>query len=153
MYEYKKKRAKEAFEDGFVELFSGLCEDECIYINRNKQYNLSCDSLYSDYLCELGATFIDLFDKVYRSDYEDENVKIKILNEMQDIFNFVKKLGPTNDNSIMTDGDIRDSFLICYSPEVILPMTKIESIKYDKFCTYLLCFESVFKAFEMIDIK
>lgn len=150
VYEYKKKRAKEAYENGFADIFCGLCEEENNYINRGKQYNLSCDCAYGSYLCDLGTVFIDLFDKVYRKDYEDENAKLAIIKEMQEIFDFVKRLGNTNNRLTMTDGNIRDSFLTFYSPEVILPMLEREVIDYDKFCTYLLCYESVTKAFEMI---
>ena len=150
VYEYKKKRAKEAYENGFAELFSGLCKDENIFINRNKQYNLSCDSLYDGYLLDLGTVFIELFYKVYCDDYEDKNAKLETIKEMQEIFDFVKRLGNTNDKLTMTDGNIRDSFLTYYSPEVIFPMSEGEIVKFDKFCTYLLCYESVTKAFEMI---
>ena len=150
VYEYKKKRAKEAYENGFADIFCGLCEEENIYINRGKQYNLSCDCAYGSYLCDLGTVFIDLFDKVYRKDYEDENAKLAIIKEMQEIFDFVKRLGNTNNRLTMTDGNIRDSFLTYYSPEVIFPMLEGEIVKFDKFCTYLLCYESVTKAFEMI---
>lgn len=150
VYEYKKKRAKEAYENGFANIFCGLCEEENIYINRGKQYNLSCDCAYGSYLCDLGTVFIDLFDKVYRKDYEDENAKLAIIKEMQEIFDFVKRLGNTNNRLTMTDGNIRDSFLTYYSPEAIFPMLEGEIVKFDKFCTYLLCYESVTKAFEMI---
>ena len=98
----------------------------------------------------MGTVFIDLFDKVYRKDYEDENAKLAIIKEMQEIFDFVKRLGNTNNRLTMTDGNIRDSFLTYYSPEVIFPMLEGEIVKFDKFCTYLLCYESVTKAFEMI---
>lgn len=150
VYEYKKKRAQEAYEDNFAEVFSILCADESFCINRDKKYNLSCGSSYNGYLLDLGTVFIDLFHKLYHDNYEDDNERLEIINEMQEIFDFVKKLGNTNNKPKMTDGEIRDSFLTYYSPEVILPMSKVESIKYDKFCTYLLCYESVVKAFEMI---
>lgn len=152
VYEYRKKRAKEAFEDGFAELFSGLCKDENIYINRGKQYNLSCDSLFNNHISDLGSVFVELFDRVYSNKYNEKSEKQKIIREMQEMFNFVKMIGHTNHKKIMTDGEIRDSFLTSYSPDILLPMTEAEAIIYDRFCTCLLCYEFVAKAFKAIKV-
>lgn len=152
VYEYKKKRAKEAYENGFAELFSGLCKDENIFINRNKQYNLSCDSLFDGYLLDLGTVFIELFHKVYYDDYENENARLKIIKEMQEIFDFVKRLGNTNGRNKMTDGEIRDIFLTAGDyPENLIYMSQNEVYLYDKFCTYLLCYEKINKSIALIE--
>ena len=115
---------------------------------KKNRFNQSIDISF-DCEVKLGIRFIELFHKIYT---QEENLNIKeTINEMQFLFDYVKKTVFTNGRSLL-DCDIRDGFLTAGAyPEDFVEMDENEIIKYDKFSTYLLCYLSVSKAFELTE--
>lgn len=130
-------------------LFSGPYEDEKITYKEDR-VNLSINMDYHEYIATLGEQFIELLDKMYHSNIEKEKTQLK--KEMQCMFNYIKRLGHTNRHELMLDGNIRDYFFTAGDcPEDIIEGDEKELYEYDKFCTYLLCYESVSKALKLVE--
>ena len=115
---------------------------------RENRFNQSIDISFNDKE-KLGICFIELFDKIYK---KEENLNIEeTINEMQFLFDYIKKTIYTNGREPMLDREISDGFLTAGAyPEDFVEMNREEIVAYDKFSTYLLCYESVLKAFELI---
>ncbi len=130
-FEYDRKKAlKEAEENRFNQA-------------------IDIELLYNDCEKTLGIHFIELFHKIY---IKEEGINIEeTINEMQYLFDYIKRIGHTNNKEPLLNVEINDAFLTAWSsPEDYVEMDREEIMKYDKFCTYLLCYESVSKAFELI---
>ena len=113
------------------------------------RFNQSRD-ISVDYVEKLGICFIELFDKIYK---QEENLNIEeTINEMQFLFNYIKQIGYTNGKMPLLDSEISAIFLTaCVCPEDFVDMDRKETVIYDKFSTYLLCYKSVSRAFELIE--